>query len=278
MRDLPPSLDPLSLYLHAVQHPQAEVGFLLKAYLHHRDQPPAKLKEDFAGTSAVACAWVDFADHFQAIAVEHDRATVQWARTYATQVLPADRLTGLSIVQSDVLLVEEPRVDIVAALNFSCFIYHSRERLRAYFAAARASLRPGGMLVLDAFGGPGAMRPGLQARAVRIEGGTEGDGGAEVELEYQWEQRAFDAVSSRIDCRIHFAQNGRRVMEDAFVYDWRLWSLPELRELLLESGFADVAIWCDAVNPATGQSDSDYQPIESMPAREDWVAYLVAIA
>lgn len=31
-------------------------------------------------------------------------------------------------------------------------------------------------------------------------------------------------------------------IEDAFVYRWRLWSVPELREAMLEAGFASTEV------------------------------------
>ena len=279
-----PALDLLACYLRAVQHPEAEIGFLFRAYMTLRGQTPTKLKEDFAGTAAVATAWVNYHDACVAVAVEIDRATVQWARNRAAALLSADQLSRLSIIQADVKLVEEPRVDIVAAMNFSIFGYHDRDSLRSYFKAARSSLLPGGMLVFDAFGGPGAMRPGTQSRPVAPamfideDDDTAHDPAAAVpeNLTYHWEQRSYDALSGMIDCRIHFGLDERIVAPDAFVYDWRLWTLPELLEVVREAGFSDATVWCDEVDEETGEADGSFEPADAIPARDDWVAYVVA--
>ena len=266
--DLRHTPQPLALYRLAVQHPQAEADFLLRAYQHEHDEPPLLLREDFAGTAAVAAAWVALDPEHQAMAVELDEPTLQWAQDHVRQPL-GKRTQDLHLVHADVLALHRPHVDVVAALNFSTFIYHRRDALLNYFRHARRCLRPDGVLVIDAFGGPGAMRLGVQRR--RVQPGIPGM----PAFDYLWEQHSFDALTHRIDCRIHFEWSDGRSLRDAFRYDWRLWTLPELTELMHQAGFARVAVWCDEVDPAIGQSRGSFEPRQSIPAREDWVAYLV---
>jgi SAM-dependent methyltransferase len=257
----------LDLYRLAVQWPQAEAHFLLNTYAHyHRGAWPTRLKEDFAGTAAVAAAWTQLDDDQHAIAVDAHGPTVRRAQRMYRD------LDRLKIIQGDVLDVSKPKVDIVAALNFSTFIYHEPPAMLRYMRHTRASLRDGGLLILDVFGGPGAMRAGVQTRDVRppAEQGVE-------PFEYQWEQRGYDAVSGRIDCRIHFRLADGVLRRDAFRYDWRLWTLPELRTLLGQAGFTQVDVWCDGYDTKAGSGDGDYRPMTSMPPREDWVAYVVAV-
>ena len=51
----------------------------------------------------------------------------------------ADR-TRVQLLESDVMAVATPPVDIVIALNFSYFIFDTRDTLRDYFARVRAGL------------------------------------------------------------------------------------------------------------------------------------------
>lgn len=260
----------LDLYRWSVQHPQAETAFLLRAYARHNPgRPPQRLKEDFAGTAAVATAWVQRHETHRALAVESHEPTICWAHRRA-QALLGHRAGDLLFLQADVLEVNQPKVDLVAALNFSVLVYHTRPALTRYFRHARRSLRPGGLLVLDVFGGPGAMRTDIQRRTVRPLDADE----SIPPFTYEWEQRSFDALTGRIDCRIHFDLPGRR-LNNAFRYDWRLWTLPELLECLEEAGFSRTEVWCDRYDPRQGHSDGIYRPIKSLPAREDWVAYVV---
>jgi hypothetical protein len=66
------------------------------------------------------------------------------------------------------------------------------------------------------------------------------------------------------------------VINRAFRYDWRLWTLPEVRELLLESGFtrADV-YWEDA--GADGDGTGVYRKRERGVPEAAWTVYIVAV-
>ena len=265
----------LELYQHAVQHPAAEVGFLLRAYQHYRRGFPTKLKEDFAGGAAVARAFVAMDENHRALAVDAHAPTARWAMGCARREL-GERTIDLHVLCADVLDVASPKVDVIAALNFSTFIYHDRASLRRYFHHARRSLAVGGVLVIDAFGGPGAMTPGVQKRRVKAAPAARASQIVPA-FDYLWEQRSYDAVTARIDCRIHFAFGDGRLVENAFRYDWRLWTLPELVELMREAGFTKAEVWCDQFDEQTGQSDGRYQPRGSIASREDWVAYVVGV-
>lgn len=248
----------LELYRRAVQHPEAEVRFLLETYAHYRGTYPMSLREDFAGTAAVASAWAAFADHHRAVAVESHRPTLQWSKRQPG----AQRVT---FVHDDVMRVTRPRADVIAALNFSVCEWHDRTALLSYLRHARGCLKPDGLLVVDLFGGPGAMKLGTQTRRIRCDNGRT--------FEYQWEQRAFDHVTGRIDCRIHF-RIGHRLLRNAFRYDWRLWTPPEMVQAMIEAGFTAAEVWCDANEEQEG---SEYRPRRRMAAREDFVAYVVGV-
>ena len=70
----------LDLYRSAVQHPLAEVDFLQRVYRHHNGCWPTRLREDFAGTCAVAIAWVAMDENHRALAVERHGPTARWAQ------------------------------------------------------------------------------------------------------------------------------------------------------------------------------------------------------
>ena len=95
--------------------------------------------------------------------------------------------------------------------------------MRGYFARVRQALNRDGVFFLDAFGGPDASD--LTKEKTKIDGFT-----------YIWEQAEFEPVTSRILCHIHFKFPDGSKIKRAFTYDWRLWTLPELRELLDRGG------------------------------------------
>lgn len=240
----------LELYENAVQQPGANAALLDRIYRHaHPKQTALLLREDFAGSAALSEAWCMSHPERQAIAIDHHGPTVRWAQQRRGD------LSDLHLVEADVMDFNRPRVDVVAAMNFSTFIYHTPADLLAYLRHARKCLRPGGQLVLDAYGGPGAMHPTIQTRVA--------DG-----FTYHWEQRSFDPLTHRTDCRIHFSFKDGKSLRSAFRYDWRLWTLPELTALLAKAGFETVNVW-------TANRSGRIALVRKMPPAEDWVAYLV---
>lgn len=268
----------LSLYRRAVQHPPAEADFLHRAYRHYSKSLPLLLREDFAGSCAVAAAWVAMDPEHQAMAIESHGPTARWAERTAKREM-GQAAEDLHIVEADVLEVDGPQVDITCALNFSTFIYHDRAALKKYFQSARRGLKRNGLLILDAYGGPGAMRVGTETRRVPGEAAiTQGSPAVpDPGFTYHWEQRSFDPITHRTECRIHFTLADGTHLGSAFIYRWRLWTLPELTEIMLEAGFKKAEVWCDTYDPASNASDGLYRPASGMPAREDWVAYVVGV-
>lgn len=214
--------------------------------------PAALLREDFAGTCSIAAAWCESHPERQAMAIEKHGPTLRWAqRRHAP-----GNIDDLHFVEADVMDLASPTVDITAALNFSTFIYHDEAELLAYFRHARKGLRPGGVFVMDLFGGPGAQRLGIQRRAAE-------------NFMYHWEQRAFDPVTHRLDARIHFTLPDGREIRSAFRYDWRLWTLPETRRLLEKAGFSHVKLWAENRSGRINET-------KKLRGDEEWVAYWVA--
>jgi hypothetical protein len=67
-------------------------------------------------------------------------------------------------------------------------------------------------------------------------------------------------------------------MDSAFDYYWRLWTLPEIREVLEEAGFSQVDIYWEGTVEETGEGDGIYEPAEVGDADPGWICYIVAQA
>lgn len=273
------SAQKLELYERAVQNPEAEAAFLERVYLQALLAPPAsrtqdrtllpevtfrsRLREDFAGSAALAAAWVERGEDYRALAIERDSETVTWAQRQINERLDG-RAQDVVLVESDVMDLLGPRVDVVCALNFSAMIYHDRDSLGRYLRHARRCLDGQGVVILDLFGGPGAKKIGTQS--IRHDGFT-----------YHWEQRAFDPAMQRIDCRIHFTLSDGAELRNAFVYDWRLWSPSEMLEIMAETGL-EAQLWCDGWDATACQSDGVYHPVTRIEdERHDWIAYAIGV-
>jgi hypothetical protein len=65
-------------------------------------------------------------------------------------------------------------------------------------------------------------------------------------------------------------------MEQAFSYHWRLWTLPEIREILVEAGFGQVDIYWEGTDESGEEGDGIYTPQTIGDADAGWVCYIVA--
>jgi len=254
----------LALYRQAVQSPWVAVNMLTN--MHASLNPgrwPTLLREDFAGSAALSVAWVLHDHDHHALAIDNHGPTVRYARKQARIDL-GDNLNRLTIHQTDVMDIVSPKSDVTASLNFSINIYHQRDELIAYFLQARKNLKPGGILVCDTYGGPGAGEGGKQKR--RIKPQQQGDAPA---FDYIWQQKDVDPLTGLVDCRIHFKLNDGSLLENAFVYHWRLWSLPELTDCLREAGFSHIQVWAE-------DQQGQWGPCDRIGPVEAFLAYVVA--
>jgi SAM-dependent methyltransferase len=247
-----------ALYERAVQDPEGELE-LIERVLRRAGRPARRLREDFSGTALLAAAWVAAGPNRSAVAVDRDRAVHAWARAHRLPALgPAS--ARLRLVRADVRRGPEGPFDAIVALNFSYQVFRTRGALRQYLLAARRALAPGGAVILDVFGGWEAQRALTERRRLR--------GGAT----YVWEQESFDPISSRLRCSIHFELAGGRRLRRAFRYDWRLWTIPELGELLREAGFARVEVFWDVAPQGV---EPRYLTRSSAESCAGWIAYVV---
>src|SRR5690606_9805443 len=98
----------------------------------------------------------------------------------------------------------------------------TRAELVRYFRRVRTALVSDGVFFLDAYGGYDAYR--------ELEEATVHDG-----FTYIWNQETYHPVTGEMSCRIDFRFPDGSRLKRAFTYDWRLWSLPELQEMLAEA-------------------------------------------
>jgi cyclopropane fatty-acyl-phospholipid synthase-like methyltransferase len=250
------------LYEKAVQCAEAEIDFVEETFRQLRKRKARWLREDFCGTALTACEWVRRRKYHHAIGVDLDAEVQQWGRENHIAGL-GRAARRIELLTEDVLRVRCQPVDIVLAMNFSYWVFKERPLLRRYFANVYRGLTDDGILMLDAYGGSDAHRE-IRERTP-MKGFT-----------YVWHQKNYDPVTGDILCHIHFTfPDGSRIRK-AFTYDWRLWSLPELKEVLMEAGFRRVTVYWEGTDEETGEGNGEYTPTEHGEADPAFVVYLVA--
>jgi len=264
--------DPYALYEASVQAADYDLDFMERVYRAGNARRFHLFREDFCATAHLAAHWVLRRPQNRAWGVDLDPRPLAWCRRHR---LPALREAAqrLALIRRDVRRVSGPKVDVVAALNFSYWVFKQRADLLEYFRAVRQSLRPGGMLVVNAFGGTEAMAALVEKR--RIAATNAVDGSPIGPFTYLWEHGSFNAIDHHIVCHIHFRFPDGTKMKRAFTYDWRLWTLPEVRDAMLEAGFRAVEIYVEGWDDRKNVADGIYRLRRRFPNQEGWLAYIV---
>ncbi len=223
-------MDRHDLYEHCVQSPENLVPFLRAIHGGKGDAAPRTLCEDFCGTAALSRAWCRMVDGGRAIATDLAEEVLARARR--------DAPDGLVLCRGDTTRIDA-RGDIIFVGNFSIGEIHARPALVAYLSRCRERLEPAGVFVCDIYGGESALREGFVHRPHPLGNGRI--------VRYTWEQREVDPLTHMVINAMHFRIERAGVIEDelldAFVYHWRLWSVPELRDAMREAGFTSVEVY-----------------------------------
>lgn len=255
------------LYQLSVQDVVAEIDFVDATFLELRKRHATVLREDFAGTANTACEWVRRRPTNRAIAVDLDRPTLDWGRLHNVQALPPGARERVDLMCADVRAPgpSGQGVEIVLAMNFSYWIFMTRETMRDYFRSVHGTLDDDGIFFLDFYGGSDTMLETVEKRRISKH------------FTYHWDQHRYDPISGRMHCRIHFKFPDGTVMRNAFEYEWRLWTLPEVIELLGDAGFEDVKVYwegTDEENPEEG--NGEFVPVRTGDADPAFICYIVA--
>lgn len=256
-------VDKHRLYQESVQNVESEIDFVDEWYQTIRGKKATLLREDFCGTGNTSCEWVRRRPTNRAVGVDIDPSVLEWGREHNVAKLKGDAKERVALVEGDVRTWAGERVDILLAMNFSYWLFDERPKLLEYFKAAFSHLKDDGVFFLDCYGGYDAPRELEEER--ECEGFT-----------YIWDQHTFNPVDNRMTCKIHFKFPDGSKLKNAFEYSWRLWSVPEIRELLAEAGFGKTTVYWEGTDDDTDEGDGDFQPTEKGDADAGWIAYISA--
>lgn len=255
--------DKYDFYNQAVQSPEADVQFYRKVYKDvNKTKKPKTLREDFCAGAAISCEWVKLDLDHRAIGIDLDQVPMDYGKKHYVSQLDANQQRRMQLIQQDVLSGTLPAADIVAAVNFSYFFFKKRETLKKYFQNVHKSLNKDGLFILDIFGGTQCTGP--------IEDRTK-----HKNFTYYWDQKDFDPVTNEAYFEIHFRHKNKKY-EGVFSYDWRMWTIPEIRELMEEVGFKNSYVYWEGTSKK-GLGNGKFDRVEEGESCLSWIAYIVGV-
>ena len=254
--------DKHKLYEESVQAPEVDVKFFSRYFKRYTDRPLRVFREDFCGTFTLSTHFVQLHEENEAVCVDLDKPTLDWGREHNLASLGKSERGRVHIIQNDVNEVHEPQADLTCAMNFSYCIFKQRAELHNYIANAFKGLKEGGLFMMDIWGGAQTQVEQEEARDV-------GD------FTYVWDQHSFDPLSYDSVCRIHFEFKDGTRMKNAFVYDWRLWTPPDLREAFAAAGFDDIHFLWEGSMKGSDEGNGIFRRKKVGDADDAWIAYIV---
>ena len=251
------------LYERSVQCPESEVDLIFQAWEELRDRKPNSIREDFCGTSAVAREWVLRNETNTVIGVDLDEGVLAWAQNKIDSELTKEQGSRITLIKQDVVAPDSPAADCILAMNFSYYGFKKRSVLKEYFTSVHGALVDDGLFLLDAYGGSDSF--------LEMDEERDMDG-----FTYVWDQNYVNPITGGVVNYIHFEfPNGSKIKR-AFTYDWRFWTLPEIQDVLLESGFSKVVVYWEGTNEG-GEGDGVWKIDNRGEACAGWVAYVAAM-
>jgi SAM-dependent methyltransferase len=250
------------LYQLAVQDPDVEIQFINRIFKKRHGRLPLTLREDFCGTAHLCATWIKSNKDRTAVGIDLDRRVLAWGTRHNLAPLnePGKRI---KLLNQDVRDAVPGRFDVSVGFNFSYWVFKTRDDLRKYFLSVFRATKPGGLFFLDCYGGFTGQEMLTERR--RVRGG----------FTYIWQQGSFNPIDHSVMNHIHFQFKNKSKMKRAFSYDWRFWSLPEIRELLSEAGFRTSTVYWEGPGK-NGHGDGVFRPKTVVENEAAWVAYVVA--
>ena len=252
-----------SLYQLSVQEPSADISFIQRRFKKRNGRKALVLREDFCGTALMCAEWVRDKSARSAYGVDLDPQTLDWGRTHNLTTLTDEEGARVQLYQQDVRDPIKTKADATCAFNFSYSVFKERPQLLDYFRAAKTGLAKDGAFFLDLCGG-------LELGAELEERSKKGRG-----VTYVWDQKPFDPINGYAIRHIHFEFSDGSRIKKAFTYDWRLWTLPELRDMLREAGFQDVEVYWEG-DDGSGGGNGIFKRRQTAIEETAWIAYVVA--
>lgn len=256
--------DKYELYQKAVQSPELDIRFLRRVFAQTRGRPALHFREDFCGTGLLSATWLaQSGPRATAEGFDLDPEPVAWGlvHNFAEIGKAAERY---SVHLKDVREPGHRNYDVRVAQNFSYCVFKTRAEMLDYFEKAHASLGDEGIFTLDLYGG------GESTDEVEEETKLSG-------FTYVWEQASFAPGTGDYRTYITFRFPDGTQMKRVFTYDWRMWYLTELVDLLLEAGFERVDRYFEGSSADGTGGNGVFRKGLRGENCASWIAYLVAV-
>ena len=252
------------LYEASVQNHEADIEFINEQFQKYRNREPLTLREDFCGTAIMACNWIRQSPRHRSWAIDLDKEPQSYGLKTHYDQLKKNEQERMRYICGNVLDIYPFKCDVIAAFNFSYFVFKERQKLVDYFKKTLTSLDQDGIFFVDIFGGTECFQ--------ELEETTEHD-----HHDYIWDCHEYNPLTHEATYYIHFKdKKTNKAYKKVFTYDWRHWSIVEIVEAMQDAGFKDVKIYWEQ-DDDEGEGNGIFYESKKEDNCESWVCYIAAL-
>lgn len=253
-------------YENSTQTPGAHFDLYQDMCKTHLGKAGRIMREDFSGTFLISSEWVKDHPENKSIALDIDPEPLRYGMKFHYEKLTPEQKSRLKVFRKSVMTTTAPKADLSLAGNFSFFIFKEWNQLVRYFKAVYSSLAENGILILEMAGGPGMIEKIKERRRHRKNG--------QHWYTYIWDQRSYDPITANGHYSIHFILPNGKKFENVFTYDWRMWTIPEVKKALAEAGFNESHVYWDVEDHSHLEQ---YKRVKTIENEHVWLNYLVGV-
>lgn len=254
------------LYENSVQDAADDAQILYDLYKQIKKKKPRHFREDFCGTYKIACEWVKIHKNNTAIGLDIDPEPLAYGKEHHWENLTADQKLRVSAQKKNVMSVTNPKADLIAACNFSYWIFKDRKTLIKYFKNVHKSLKKDGLFFMDIVGGTEMVEEHTDEEKHKVGNNR---------FTYIWKLEKYNPVTNEGFFSISYKLPDGKHLKRAFTYDWRVWTIQEIRECLEEAGFKKSAVYWEQ-DDEDGDGTGEFLETKEEENCEVWIAYIAA--
>jgi hypothetical protein len=256
------------LYQKSVQNVKKEVEFFKKVFRLIYNKMPTTFREDFCSTALLSCEWVKGNVLNSAVGIDFDQETLDWGMQNNINNLTtgSDRI---KLIKQDVLEQFDPsqKFEIICSLNYSHFLLPTRKQILKYFQNVVLNLESKSVFILDFYGGSHIFSDH------KYQHNKSSDF-------YEFSGKQMNILNNQSKCSLNYKIKKNKY-KPMFSFNFRIYSIIELREALEEAGFNEFKLYIKEMNDDDEDDYAEYEEVdidgEYYPESERLNGYLMAM-
>lgn len=255
------------LYQRSVQNAKKESEFFRKTYRLIYNKVAEKFREDFCGTGLLSCEWVKGNVMNTAVGLDIDQETLDWGIENNVNNLcsGSDRVKLLNQNVLDEFDITQ-KFEIICSLNYSHFLLPQRKMILKYFTNMVKNLDQKGIFILDFYGGSHIYRDHKYQHNKSSNF-------------YEFSGNQMNIISNTSKCSLNYKIKKNKY-KPMFSFNFRIYSIIELREALEEVGLNKFKLYIKEINDDDEDDYAEYEEVdidsEYYPESERLTGYLIA--